>query len=111
MWVFYDGDRPPGTGTDVNESGFTITVLDKNRKNITDRITNGVQTSSEEGDALQFFVQTFLDEKPTDNPDGVDDDGVDGDEIIVRVTGLRNLQETFVAPPATMQTDPLEGSN
>ena len=38
----------------------------------------------------------------------MDDDGVDGEEITVRVTGLRSLEKTFKAPPATYQTQPLE---
>ena len=114
MWVYYQGDKPANAAAnpDLENSGFDITVLDKNGINITERITNSAQTSGGSGgDALQFFVKTFVDEEPTDVPDGMDDDGVDGEEITVRVTGLRSLEETFKAPPATSQTNPLEGSN
>ena len=53
------------------------------------------------------FVKTFVDE---DN-NGIDD-GVDGDTITVEVKGLiLNKVATFTAPPATSQTNPLEGSN
>ena len=101
MWVFYDGGRPPGTGTTVEESGFTITVKDKNGQDITGRIMGGAQTSGDDGDSLQFFIETFKDP----NNDGMDDKGVDGDTITVTVAGLGSF--TFTAPPATFQSQPL----
>ena len=76
---------------------------DKNGKDITYRVTNSAQTSGDDGDALQFFVKTFLDEG---SPYGMDDDGVDGEIITVTVEGLGMFE--FTAPPATLQTDPLE---
>ena len=36
--------------------------------------------------------------------------GVDGDTITVEVKGFRQVA-TFIAPSATSQTNPLEGSN
>ena len=60
---------------------------------ITDRLTNSAQTSGD-GD-LRFFVRTFLD---TDG-DKMDDDGLDGQIITVKVEGLGTFR--FEAPPAT----------
>ena len=108
MWVYYGTEEKPETNGGFHDSGFNITVLDKNNTDITDRITNSAQVSGGVGGAaLQFFVKTFLSE----DDDGMDDDGVDGEEITVRVTGLRSLEETFKAPPATSQTQPLENPN
>ena len=83
VWVFYDGPKPAHiTRSSIEGSGFTITVWDKNGRNITDRITNQcARSSGDRGDSLQFFVKTFLDENPKD---GTDDDGVDGDAITVQ---------------------------
>ena len=103
VWVYYKDGRPANAGLDLETSGFDITVTDKNGKNITNRVTNSAQTSGDDGDALQFFVKTFLDENPQDE---TDDDNVKGDTITVEVEGLGTFE--FTAPPATLQTDPLE---
>ena len=93
MWVYYKNGRPEGTGLDLDNSGFEITVRDKNGEDITDWVTNSAQASGRHGDSLQFFVDTS-------------DSEIDGETITVTVVGLGTFP--FEVPPATSQTDPLE---
>ena len=95
MWVYYKNGIPAKAAANPNfeNSGFDITVLDGKGIDITGKITNSAQTGGDDGDALQFFVDTS-------------DSEMAGDTITVKVEGLGMFE--FTAPPATSQTDPLE---
>ena len=77
VWVYYKNGIPAKAAANPNfeNSGFVITVQDKNGKDITDRVTNSAQTGGDDGDALQFFVDTS-------------DIAINGDRITVTVEGL-----------------------
>ena len=79
----------------LKTAGLTSQCWMEVGKTLQNKITNSAQTSGDNGDALQFFVDTS--------------DSENGDTITVEVAGLRTF--TFTAPPATFQDNPLEGSN